>query len=118
MKRLRRRYIALKIHARDPCSFEALSNELEASFIQLFGLWGFSQAGMRLLNLDETSGEAVLLCWHKWLPMVRACATTLTQVGDSPAILQVKGVSGTIRRLRRKFLRVPTETEPHRRRQP
>ena len=104
MRRLRRRYIALQIHGGGPCSLESLRDRLEAEFIELFGIWGFSQAGIRVLEFDERSREAILACWHRWLPMVRASSTLVTSLGDSPLIVQVRGVSGTIRRLRRKFL--------------
>lgn len=104
MKRLRRRYLALRVHGGGPCSLESLRDRLETEFIELFGLWGFSQAGIRVLEFDDSRREVVVACWHRWLPMVRACATMIADLRESPVIVQVMGVSGTIRRLRRKFL--------------
>lgn len=104
LRKLRRRYVALKVHGRDSCSRETLREGLESEFIDLFGLWAFSQAGIRVLEFDENGREAVVACWHRWLPMVRVSATMMTELAGGPVVVQVRGVSGTMRRLRRKFL--------------
>ncbi|MEM3046521.1 MAG: Rpp14/Pop5 family protein [Candidatus Bathyarchaeia archaeon] len=104
MRKPRRRYISVRVHGRGPCSFEMLREGLEAEFTKLFGLWGLSQAGIRLIEFDASRREAIIACWHRWLPMVRVSATLITDLQGGPVVVQVNGVSGTIRRLRRKFL--------------
>jgi RNase P/RNase MRP subunit POP5 len=74
---------------------------------RLFGEYGASQAGLSLIDYDETSKVLVLRTWHKTLGMVRTAITSITQIGKKPVALHVLAVSGTIKALHKRLEEQP-----------
>ncbi len=83
MKRLRRRYVVIR---RDPASAEPSLSLLQREF-----------KGLQRVKLEGVEGFVVLRCTHLQLPELKR---RLNALG-----LQVVGVSGTIKRAIKKFIR-------------
>jgi len=108
LKRLRRRYLALK--AEDDQFFYGrdLMDALWSMVYQLFGEFGASQTGLSKVKWDEEKGVLIVRCSHKALDMVRAAVAAVTEIDGKRAIIHVVGVSGTLNGLREKLLKQQT----------
>jgi RNase P/RNase MRP subunit POP5 len=102
LKRVRRRYLAIKIESSQATGRDVYNAILD-SILKLFGEYGASQTDLRLIDYDPENMQAVLRCSHDALPLVRASIPCVTRVGNEPASLHVQLISGTLKSLRRKL---------------
>lgn len=101
IRRVKQRYLALKIESAGSFEEEDIKDAVWSAVIQLFGEYGASQAGLFLVQYDKQRKEAVLRCSHKALPMVHASIVSVTKIGDKPVAMHVLRVSGTLRALKK-----------------
>jgi ribonuclease P/MRP protein subunit POP5 len=101
----RRRYLALEIERTQEINESDLENALLGAVSRLFGEYGLSKAGLVLQTYDAFENRIVLRCTNTALDMVKASLASITEIGSKPAAVHVLGVSGTLRSLRKKFLR-------------
>jgi len=106
-RRVKQRYLALKIESVESFEEEDIKDAVWNAVIQLFGEYGASQTGLFLVQYDRQRKEAVLRCWHKSLPMVHASVASVTKMKDKPVAIHVLRVSGSLRALRKKELTNP-----------
>jgi len=99
IRRVRRRYLAIKVESKEPLGEEDVRNAVWNAALQLFGEYGASKAGLFLIEYDKQRKQAVLRCSHKALSMVHASVVSVTQIKDKPAALHVLRISGTLRAL-------------------
>jgi len=101
-RRVKQRYLALKIESVESFEEEDIKDTVWSAVIQLFGEYGASQAGIFFVQYDRQRKEVVLRCSHKALPMVQASIASITKMKDKPAAIHVMRVSGSLRALRKK----------------
>jgi len=102
IRRVKQRYLALKIESSESFEEEDLRDAVWNALIQLFGEYGASQVGLFLVQCDRQRKKAVLRCWHKALPMVKASIASVTKIKDKPVTIHVLRVSGTLKALRKR----------------
>jgi RNase P/RNase MRP subunit POP5 len=100
---MKRRYLAVSIDSYETFNSQELMNALWGAVSKLFGEYGASQAGLSLIDYDETNKLVVIRTWHKTLEVVRAALASITQILNRPVALHVLAVSGTIKALHRKL---------------
>ena len=99
MKRVKRRYIALRLEG------DGLPNEREfmdaiwAAVTKLYGEVGASLTGLSLINFDGERKIFVVRTSLVSLAMVRTSLATVTVVAGKVASLNVLAVSGTLKAL-------------------
>jgi len=99
LKRVKRRYLALKVEC------EALPNEREftdavwAAVTRLYGEVGASQAALSLIDFDVEHKTAVIRVSLATLDMVKASLATIISIAGKEASVRVSSISGTIRAL-------------------
>ena len=103
-KRVRRRYLALKVISDEPVNERPVMDAVWNAVLKLFGEYGASQANLRLMEADPQRNSVVVRCFHVALEMVRASIASITEINGKPAVIHVVGVSGTLRALRKKAL--------------
>ena len=103
MKVMKRRYLAVSIDSYETFNSHEFMNALWGAVSKLFGEYGASQAGLSLIDYDETNKLVVIRTWHKTLEMVRTALASITQILNKPVALHVLAVSGTIKALHRKL---------------
>lgn len=101
MRRVRRRYLALKANSDQPVNKEDIVKAIWNMIYQLFGEFGACQAALSFISFDQEKQIIILRCSHKMLDMVKATAAAVTKIGAKPAFLQVITVSGTLKALRK-----------------
>ena len=103
MKRVKRRYLALKIDSNESFSSKEIVDAVWDAVLKLFGEYGASQTGLRLIDYDVEGKIAIIRTACMTLNMVRAAIATITHVNDKPLALHVIAVSGTIKALYNKL---------------
>ena len=98
---VRRRYIAFKVVSGSAVSEAQLWGAVEHQLRLLYGAKGSYEADLRLIEYEAEAMRGVLRCSHGCLTQTRAALAHLSEIGGSPASIQVERVSGTIRSLRR-----------------
>jgi len=102
-RRLRRRYIAVKVEGGYVPDAKDLSDAIWTSLLRLFGEYGASKAELSLIDYNPETRRAILRCSHSALEMVKASIVAVTEVGNEKAALHILLVSGTLKALRRRM---------------
>ena len=100
----KRRYLAIQVISETSFSGEDLLKTVQGMLLKLYGEYGLSRSGLRLLEFHSVQGEGILTCNHDFMPQMRSTLAAVRTVAGKPVIPQVLGVSGTVKRLRRKFM--------------
>ena len=99
MKRVKRRYIALKLECEVLPSEREFMDALWAAVTKLYGEFGASLTGLALINFDRERKIFVVRTSLVSLTMVRASLATVTAVAGKSASMNVLTVSGTLKAL-------------------
>ena len=99
MKRVKRRYLALKLECEGVPSDREFMDAVWLAVTKLYGEVGASLTGLALINFDVERKVAVVRTSLASLPSVRASLASLTSVAGREASVHVLAVSGTIKAL-------------------
>jgi len=102
VRNLKRRYIALEIKGDQTLNHWQLVEYIRSCLNQINGI-ELDEVKLRLIELDIKNKNCIIRCTHKYSQYVKDCLQG-AKIGDPQIIINVKGVSGTIKALRRKFL--------------
>ncbi|KPV62739.1 MAG: Ribonuclease P protein component 2 [Candidatus Bathyarchaeota archaeon BA2] len=103
-RRMRRRYLALKVVSEQPIKGRDIMDAVLKAVLQLFGEYGASQASLSLIKCNSQKNYAIVRCSHTAVDMIRASVASITEMNEKPAAIHVLRVSGTLRTLRKKAL--------------
>ncbi|MCL4430548.1 MAG: Rpp14/Pop5 family protein [Chloroflexi bacterium] len=99
MKRVKRRYLALKLECEGLPSEREFMDAIWAAVTKLYGEVGASMAGLALINFDAERKIFVVRSSLVSLPFVRASLAAVTAVAGGAASVHVLAVSGTLKAL-------------------
>lgn len=99
MKRVKRRYLALRWEAAATPTEREFIDAVWASVTRLYGEVGASQTGLSLISFDSEDHVAVIRVSLAALGVVKASLAALTSVCGKEASVQVLAVSGTLKAL-------------------
>ena len=99
MKRVKRRYLALRVESEFMPTEREFIDSVWAAVSRLYGEVGASQTALSLISLDGEGKTAVIRVSLATLSMVRASLSTITSMAGKDASVQVLSVSGTIKAL-------------------
>ncbi len=104
--RERRRYIAFKLHCAQPLQEADLNTAIWHSILNFLGELGTAEANAWILKGIYTPEKKIGLirCGHTSVEHVRAALALISRIGDEPVVIEVLGISGTIKAARRKYL--------------
>jgi ribonuclease P/MRP protein subunit POP5 len=100
----KKRYIAFKLFVSGHVSKRELIDVILDEGLKFFGELKMSEFGLWVLEFDVDKGVGFLVCNHRYKGEVIACLSLIDSVSHNNASIQVLGVSGTIKSLKRKFL--------------
>ncbi|GBE56647.1 MAG TPA: ribonuclease P protein component 2 [Euryarchaeota archaeon] len=100
-----KRYIAFKVNIEGPIKTQEAVKTILREATGFFGENTASRFGLWLTEFDEEKKQGILSCNRKYKGEAVAALTLIGSVGGSDASFQVLGVSGTIKALKRKFLK-------------
>ena len=100
VRRKSRRYLRIWVIGDTKFASEEVSDAVQKSTINLFGVQGLSLVEPLFIDFDEDAQLGTLRCSH--MREMRAALALITNVGESAAAIHVEGVSGTIKGLKSK----------------
>ncbi|MFX0169817.1 MAG: Rpp14/Pop5 family protein [Candidatus Hodarchaeota archaeon] len=96
----RRRYLAVHLHAGEKLPSEAsFRNAIWQQLQELYGEFGVSRVGFWVIAYHPTESVAILRCQHDQVRPLRAALASLTHINSIPLIVEVVGISGTLRKV-------------------
>jgi len=99
LKRVKRRYIALRLECDGLPSEREFIDAVWAAVTKLYGEVGASLTGLSLINFDGERKIFVVRTSLASLPIVKASLATVTGVAGRCASVHVLAVSGTLKAL-------------------
>jgi len=103
-KRVKRRYLALEVDSEQAVTESDVMNTVWKAVLKLFGEYGASKTDLSLMEADLQRNYAIVRCSHTSLERVRASIASITEINGNPAVVNVIGVSGTLKSLRKKAI--------------
>lgn len=104
--REKKRYLAYQLIAQQPVAISDLYNAIWFSLLNFLGEIGVAQAEIWLVRdaWSEKKQIGIIKCSHTAVEQVRTALALINRIGDTPVIVRVLGISGTLKGARRKFL--------------
>ncbi|HDD35930.1 MAG TPA: ribonuclease P [Archaeoglobus veneficus] len=102
--RRRKRYIAFRIIAKRKFEQKEVVDALMDSLIKTFGELGSANTGVWIEYFDGERG--IVRCYNDAIDKVKVALTLINRIGDVRVIPLTLGVSGTIKRCKKKYLEV------------
>ena len=99
MKRVKRRYLALKVESESVPTEREFIDAIWGSVTRLYGEVGASQTGLCLIDFNVEKKVGVVRTSLSSLGMVRSSVATVTSLAGKAASLQVLTISGTLKSL-------------------
>ncbi|NIR86895.1 hypothetical protein GWO13_04685 [Candidatus Bathyarchaeota archaeon] len=103
-ERVRRRYLALRVLSEESVSKRDVVDAVWKAVLQLFGEYGASRTNLTFIEYNSERSWGIVRCSHKAVDMVRASVASLTEINGKPVAIDVLGVSGTLKALRKRVL--------------
>lgn len=110
MKRLpptlreKKRYVAFEVLCDESLVKEDITREIWKHALSLLGEIQASSLGLWVLDYNSGTGEGFLVCRNEALWKIKAVLAFVGEINEKKVHICVKGVSGTIKALKRKFL--------------
>ena len=94
----RDRYVAFRVVS-DTEKFKEseIKSLVWKTYKNVFGLFGSSGSGLYFDNFDEIGKTGVIRCTHTSLSQLLTVLALITEINDTPILIQVINVSGTIK---------------------
>ncbi len=113
--RKKRRYIAFRVLCKEKLTKRQVVNAVIEESIGFFGENLTSDFGLWIAEFDEKKQQGFLICNRNYKSEVVVALSLIKGVGEVRVSFQVFGVSGTIKALKRKFLKEDTDMQVQRR---
>lgn len=103
--REKHRYVAYKVIAEDKFEFNDLVNSMWHSVLNLLGELGCAKMNLWVIRntFNEKDKTGLIRCDHRQVERLRAALALVQGAGETRIIIQVLGVSGTIKAAKKKF---------------
>lgn len=98
------RYIAFQIIGERPFKKDEIKRAIWDASLSTLGTLGSARAKPWFIKFDEKSQTGIVRVDRKHVEELRFALTLVTEINGSKAIFRTLGVSGTIKRLKKKFL--------------
>lgn len=98
------RYIAFQIIGERPFKKDEIKRAIWDASLSTLGTLGSARTKPWFIKFDEKSQTGIVRVDRKHVEELRFALTLVTEINGSKAIFRTLGVSGTIKRLKKKFL--------------
>ncbi len=99
LKRVRRRYLALKLDSTETLDSREFMDAVWNALTRLYGEYGASRTGLAMIDYDVEEQCSVIRCSNQAVDTVRAALASVTKIGNKPVAMHVLSVSGTLKAL-------------------
>lgn len=102
--RERNRYLAFEIISERKFSKDDVIKAIWNSSLNFLGELGTGKTSLRLIDWDEEKQHGIIKVNHKSVNEIRAAIALIKEINSTRIIPRVKGISGTIKKTREKWL--------------
>jgi ribonuclease P/MRP protein subunit POP5 len=103
MKLEKHRYIIFRFFSGKMISEKPFINAIWDSIYEIWGVKGASETGLWLIDFDNKNNRGIIRCNLKSLKTVKIALILMTHVQNVPIMIQIIGISGTIKTGKEKF---------------
>ncbi|MEE8168263.1 MAG: Rpp14/Pop5 family protein [Candidatus Hydrothermarchaeales archaeon] len=103
--RERKRYIAFRVEGDEPLSREQIVRAVRREVMSFLGENRMSELNIWVLDFNADAQQGFIVCHHKAVGEAKACLAMVSIVDGIRLHLAPIGISGTIKTLKRKFLK-------------
>ena len=108
--RMNKRYLAFQIYHSGKVTKSEFIVAVTQESLRFFGELQSSKFGFWLIDFDETNQKGFLVYNREYTSEVISSLTLISQLNGQKASIHVLGISGTIKNLKRKFLKDSTDS--------
>jgi RNase P/RNase MRP subunit POP5 len=101
---VRRRYLLFHLTGSANVNSESLKKIVHDSIHRIYGIKGLMNADLKLIEFNLKSHIGILRCSHDFTRELRVALAFIREINSKPASINVRGVSGTIKSLKKKNL--------------
>ena len=98
------RYIAFEVISKSKITREKIIRAVWNSALDFLGESKAGKTGLWLMDWDEKSKIGILKTNHRSVNDVRASLALIDRIEQNPVICRVLGVSGTLKRIRARYM--------------
>lgn len=102
IKNVRRRYLLFQLTGDVHVNPESLNEIVNDSIYRIYGIKGLMNSDLKLIEFNLKSQIGILRCSHDFTRELRVALTFIRDINSKPASINVRGVSGTIKSLKKK----------------
>jgi ribonuclease P/MRP protein subunit POP5 len=102
-KRERNRYLVYNVLSDSPVSGEDMGKAIWREALSFLGELGVSRSGLRIVDFDEKKQQGVIKTGHTSVDEARVVLALVKEVSKKPVTLHVIGVSGILKKARKKW---------------
>jgi len=99
------RYIAFELVGTGIFSEQDIVKAVTGANLRLYGEVGTSEENLWIIEFDSEKQRGIIRCSHKAQQKVLAALTAITKINEQDVVINVRGVSGTIRKCKEKYLK-------------
>ncbi|USG99783.1 ribonuclease P protein component 2 [Thermococcus argininiproducens] len=99
------RYIAFQVIGERPFKKDEIKRAIWDAALRTLGELGTARTKPWFIKFNEKTQTGIVRCDREYVEELRFAFSLVTEINDSKAIIRSLGVSGTIKRLKIKFLR-------------
>ncbi|MFQ6085298.1 MAG: Rpp14/Pop5 family protein [Candidatus Bathyarchaeia archaeon] len=103
---MRKRYLLAEVISDEPTTRDDFAKSLFSNLLALYGEYGASKANLRIIDFNESDGQALLSCSNDSVHMLHSVLASMKEIAHTPAIVRSVHVSGTLKSLRKKTSRL------------
>jgi len=103
VKEERNRYIVFKLYSNDDIPLESLVKDIWRNLLTIYGEYGASKTNFWLIEYDERAKKGIVRCTHTTVNMMRIVLAFINRIAETPVMVKILGVSGTIKTAKEKF---------------
>jgi ribonuclease P/MRP protein subunit POP5 len=102
-KRERNRYLVYEVLSGSPVSGEDIGKTIWRTALQFLGELGVSRTSLRVVEFDEKKQKGIVKVNHRSIEEARAVLALVKDVDKKEVTLHVLGVSGILKKARKKW---------------
>lgn len=103
VKEERDRYIVFKIYSSNDVSKENLIKDIWRNLLTIYGEYGASKTNFWLIDYDKEAKKGIVRCTRTTVNMMRTVLALTTKIAETPVVVKILGISGTIKTAKEKF---------------
>ena len=101
----KKRYVVFRVDSEMPVSVDDLISSVNAKCLEFMGVLLFGKAGVMIIKNQFNGNYGIIKVGHKYVDHIKASLMQVTEVKGIKANIEVKGISGILKKAKEKFMK-------------